>query len=93
MVKVARKVCADWQEFVSVLSPSLFSVGKLKVIKGENRDDFFLQCRTALDMWTKKYGDKANRRSIIEALCEIDCRSHAEAVFDRDLVEHVCPSS
>ena len=93
VVAVSLKVCADWQRFVSVLSPSLFSVDNLKVIKGENRDDFFLQSRTALDMWTKQFGDKANRRSMIEALCEIECRSHAEAVFGRDLVEHVCPSS
>ena len=55
-------------------------------------DDLFLQSQTVLDMWTKKFGDKANQQSIIEALCDIGCRPHAEAVFSHVLVEHVCPS-
>ena len=89
---VANHVSARWQQFVSFLSPTYFAMAKIKAIKDENRDDIFCQCRAALEMWTNNFTDKANRRSVIQAMCEIDYRSQSVAVFGHDLVQHVCPS-
>ena len=64
IVDVAEHVCAYWPRFVSHLSPSLFLMAKIKVIKDENRDDVFCQCPTALETWTNKFGRHTNQQSV-----------------------------
>ena len=81
IVAVANHVSACWQQFVSFLSPTYFAMAKIKVIKDVNRDNLFCQCRAALEMWTNKFVDKANRRSVIQAMCDIGYRSLAVAVL------------
>ena len=91
MLSVTCKVFACWQEFVSHLSPTFFTMDRIDRIKGNYHNNLFLQTKKALEMWTKKYGVKATRRSIITAMCDINDRLQAERIFCRDLVEHVCP--
>ena len=76
MVAVAQKLCAHWQEFVSVLAPFLFQWTN-RGDKNENNDDFFSQCRTALDMWMKEFGTEAKQQSVIQTMCDIEQRAHA----------------
>ena len=92
MLYVTGKVTACWQEFVSHLSPTFFTMDRIDIIKGNYHNNLFAQTKKALDMWTKKYGVKATRCSIITAMCDINRRLQAECIFGCDLVEHVCPS-
>ena len=92
LAAVAREVRTRWQVFVLCLSSGLFSINKIRTIEDGNRSDLFVQTRTALDQWSTEFNDKAVRRSVIETLCKIQLRSQANAVFGRDLVDHVCPS-
>ncbi|XP_062513017.1 uncharacterized protein LOC134188830 [Corticium candelabrum] len=92
MLYVTGKVTACWQEFVSHLSPTFFTMDRIDIIKGNYHNNLFAQTKKALDMWTKKYGVKATRRSIITAMCDINRRLQAERIFGCDLVDHVCPS-
>ncbi|XP_062513151.1 uncharacterized protein LOC134188950 isoform X2 [Corticium candelabrum] len=91
MLSVTCKVIACWQEFVSHLSPTFFTMDRIDIIKGDYKKSF-AQTKKALDMWTKKFGVKATRRSIITAMCDINRRLQAERIFGCDLVDHVCPS-
>ena len=61
---------------------------RIDIIKGDYKNSF-AQTKKALDMWTKKFGVKATRRSIITAMCDIDRRLQAERIFGCDLVDHV----
>ncbi|XP_062515292.1 uncharacterized protein LOC134190793 isoform X2 [Corticium candelabrum] len=90
MVAVADKVRSYWQKFVSVLSPFLFAVDEIRVIERETAD-LFIQSRRALDKWDNHFAAQANRRLIIQTLCDIGQTSQAVDVFGRDLVENVCP--
>ncbi|XP_062511769.1 uncharacterized protein LOC134187633 [Corticium candelabrum] len=89
ITEVASKLSARWEELVSRLSSSLFTINKIEEIKGENRDKFFLQARKALDMWTNQLGGKASRQLLIKTICDIGCRLQAEEVFGYQLVEYV----
>ena len=89
ITEVASKLSARWEELVSRLSSSLFTINKIEEIKGENRDKFFLQARKALDMWTSQLGGKASRQLLIKTICDIGCRLQAEEVFGYQLVEYV----
>ena len=91
VVTVAEKVSHCWQRLASNLAPAVFK-NKTKVIEKENKDDCFMQTLTALNMWTDECGDRANQEAMIMAMCAIGCRSQAIAVFERELVDHVCPS-
>ena len=90
MVAVAHKVRPYWQEFVSFLCPSLFAVDEIRVIERETAD-LFIQSRRALDKWANHFAAQANRRLIIQTLCDIGRTSQAVDVFGRELVENVCP--
>ena len=89
MVAVADKVRPYWQKFVSFLSPSLFAVDEIRVIELETAD-LFIQSRRALDKWANHFAAQANRRLIIQTLCDIGRSSQAVDVFGRELVENVC---
>ena len=89
ITEVASKLSARWEELVSHLSSSLFTINKIEEIKGENRDKFFLQARKALDMWTNQLGRNASRQLLIKTICDIGCRLQAEEVFGYRLVEYV----
>ena len=58
-------------------SPFPFSKDKIEVIKDENNDDFFSQCRTALDMSMKEFGTEAKQPSVIQTMRDIEQRARA----------------
>ena len=89
IVEVAREV-PSWQEFVSVLSASIFSIKVITDIRNEHNDTF-MQARRALTMWANEMDDKACRRMMIETMCRMCFRKQAVNVFGVDLVEQVCP--
>ena len=90
VVAVAEKVSHCWKRLALNLAPKLFK-NKTKVIEQENKDNF-MQAFEALNMWTDACCDTANQEAMIKAMCDIGCRSQAIDVFERELVEHVCPS-
>ena len=90
IVNVAKRVSHNWKRLVLNLAPAFF-IDKMKAIEIENRDDCFMQAVTALNMWTDAFCDEATQAAMINAMCNIGCRSHAEDVFSRSLVARVCP--
>ena len=90
IVNVAEKVSHCWKRLVLKLAPKFF-INKTKAIEIENRDDCIMQAVTALNMWINEFCDKATQAAMINAMCNIGCRSHAEDVFSRSLVAYVCP--
>ena len=90
ITNVARKISADWEELVLVLSSSIFSMNRIEEIQEEKKRKV-MQAQKALDIWHNKMGSKASRRLLIEAMCEINVRLPAEEVFGQQLVEFVCP--
>ena len=86
MVKVARQVAHNWEEFVAVLSPTMFSAAQIGVIH-DSYSKPFSRAHTALSQWADNMDKAATRRLVISTFLEMGMRQKASHVFSDDLVE------
>ena len=86
MVKVARQVAHNWEEFVAVLSPAMFSVAQIGVIH-DTYSKPFLRARAALSQWADNMDKAARRRLVVSTFLEMGMRQQASCIFRDDLVE------
>ena len=88
LVKVAGEVAHKWQEFVSRLSPAMYSIAKIDVIK-DTYSKPFERAHAALSMWTDEMVNAATCRLLVLPLLEMGMRQQASRIFGDDLVEAI----
>ncbi|XP_062506405.1 uncharacterized protein LOC134182977 [Corticium candelabrum] len=86
LVKVARQVAHNWEEFVAVLSPTMFSVAQIGVIH-DTYSKPFSRAHAALSQWADNMDKAATRRLVVSTFLEMGMRQQASRIFRDDLVE------
>ncbi|XP_062515872.1 uncharacterized protein LOC134191289 [Corticium candelabrum] len=89
LVKVAKEISASWQELAAYLDPDLFSPVATSVIRHQDLSDPQKQARRMLGKWVDNHAERATRRKLILALCEMGNRAQAHNVFTEALVTFV----
>ena len=88
LVKVARAVSGNWEQFAACLDPDLFTVLEKKIIR-QSHSEPFNQSHAMLEKWSDELDKKATNVSLIEVLLENNMKAQANKIFGECLVNYV----